>query len=324
LTAKSILVLIADQANDTGYGFPSAQFIAEHTEVSLRTVLRTVQIFEAMGLIVRTMRMDGKPGMALQLAIGKLRCDLRDEFKRAHADAQGKAGDGDVPCLTDMAASVSETVASVCETQVGVSETVLSVSETVPPHPLIGVPLIDPLMTQTPPNPLASEGEVLEFTAEQRAHLESMSGNPGRREFYEGFYRAENERTAAELARAAAQLHAVAEEMTRLQDAIPTVATARVWVMHECGFVEDCRRHGIGAVIDAVLELAAREGRQPWETGPAMARAWRKYQANGEWISPRYGPVKFFKLGIWRDERGWGWKVEAMRKQAEARAGSVR
>ena len=50
-TAKSVLVLLSDCANDEGYGWPSVERIAEKTEIAARTVMRILQVFVDIGLI---------------------------------------------------------------------------------------------------------------------------------------------------------------------------------------------------------------------------------------------------------------------------------
>ena len=322
LTAKSVLVLLADESNTHGFSWPSIERIALKTEVSKRTVLRMLQVLADIGLLGRTTHLlaNGKMVPAYQICVEKLGTDQRQAFEAAYKKAQSKHEDAGV--AETAGDNVAETEpASVVATVDSVAATQESVAATVPPHPHIGGPLTDPSVTQTPPNPLVTEGED-EFTAEQLAHLNKLGPHHPDRCCYERSYREMNQREREELAKAAAELRARAEEMARMQAAMPTVHTARGWVMRECGWVEDCRRHGIGAVVEAAIELETQAGKQPWETGAAIARAWKKYQANGEWISPRYGPLKFVKLGIWRDERGWGWKVEEMRRNAEARVGS--
>jgi hypothetical protein len=154
LAAKSVLVLLVDQANVDGLGWPSIDYIADRTEIKKRTVLRILQVFAAMGLIVRlpVVRF-GKKIPGYQLDMTKLGMDLADAFSRSYAEAQKKKPDAaGKKCRRDIGESVSETRESV-------SETHESVSETLPPDPHIGRPVIDPVLTQTPPTPSLREGE---------------------------------------------------------------------------------------------------------------------------------------------------------------------
>jgi hypothetical protein len=145
LTAKSVLVLIADQMNGEGFGWPSIEFISHSTEINRRTVLRVFQIFVEMELvaIVDRGKVNGKrKAQGIQLNTEKLGSDLAAEFARLLKIAQGRTS-GSGKCLRDTGRNVSETQKSVSETQ-------KSVSETFPPHPHIGGPVIDPLMTHSP------------------------------------------------------------------------------------------------------------------------------------------------------------------------------
>jgi len=118
-TAKNVLALIADQVNVDGLGWPSVEYIADRTEVNLRTVLRMIQVFTEIRLIkkTRTERF-GKTVPALQVNLARLGTDLRAEFATAYAKAQSKGGDG-APgeCRRDTVESVAETAEGVAETQ---------------------------------------------------------------------------------------------------------------------------------------------------------------------------------------------------------------
>ena len=154
LPAKSVLVLLADQVNAEGFGWPSVDFIVKGTEINKRTVLRVIQVFMAMDLLAKVDRGAHRtPGLQLNLTL--LGNDLREQFSHAYAEAQGTLKKACGKCLSD-------TGASVCETQQSVCETPESVCETLPPHPLIGGPVKDPLRTQ-PPNPPQAGGGVLEM-----------------------------------------------------------------------------------------------------------------------------------------------------------------
>jgi hypothetical protein len=53
-----------------------------------------------------------------------------------------------------------------------------------------------------------------------------------------------------------------------------------------------------------------------------MAEAWKKFKRNGENIVTHWSPVNFFALGIWDDERAWGWDRKKLELERGARVGS--
>jgi hypothetical protein len=146
--AKTVLVLLVDQMNGEGCGFPSLDFIARKTEQNIRTVRRVLQVFMEIELVMKVkIHRNGKliPGFQLNLAL--LGMDLREEYTKYFRAAQGKSsGSG----LRDTEEKVSETLFAVSETVQTVSETAQTVSETAPPHPLKGRPLRDPLKAHSP------------------------------------------------------------------------------------------------------------------------------------------------------------------------------
>jgi hypothetical protein len=94
-----------------------------------------MQVFEEIDLVRRIKVKDQLYSQAFQINLDLLEKDLKEPFRQAFNEAQGK--------------NVSET--SVSATPPTVSETVKSVSETVPPHPLIGVTVIEPPMNRKAP-----------------------------------------------------------------------------------------------------------------------------------------------------------------------------
>lgn len=150
LTAKSVLVLIVDEANAEGLAFVGLDRVATLTEINKRTALRIVQVFGEIDLVTRTEAwLKGKRMPAFQVNLTKLGLDLCSAFAVAYAGAQRKKGCG--KRLSDMGSTVSETRSSV-------SETAPSVAETFPPHPHIGGPLLFPLRSPTPVVPLQGTG----------------------------------------------------------------------------------------------------------------------------------------------------------------------
>jgi hypothetical protein len=326
-TAKNVLALIADQVNADGLGWPSMEYIADRTEVNLRTVLRMVQVFAAIGLLTKTRATRfGKSIPALQMNMEMLGTDLRDRFAAAYEIAQKKkrcAGEvgqcAPAECRSD---SEETAVADVAETVPDVAATLKSVAATVPPHPHIGGPVIDPLQTLPPEVPqggtVGESSDDLTFTPEQQAHLDKLEG--GKREFYAEYYRSENEQKAREAAEVARKLRDTAAEIERLQREMPTVDAARDWVMRECGWVVMGRGRG----VEYVIELAIRQdGREACRPASEMVKAWKKFKANHACMRFPYGPLKFIQLGLWRDERSWPWDNEKVRREAEACAGRL-
>jgi hypothetical protein len=144
-SAKWVLFLIADQVNSHGYGWPSVDFIVHGTEIKRRTVQRIIGVFTEMKLLTKISRGYRRtPG--LQLNLEKLGANLEEEFLKLYNDAQGKIS-------TERRSDTEENAEpSVVATQQSVVATQQSVAATLPPDPLIGRPLINPLQT----HPLAS------------------------------------------------------------------------------------------------------------------------------------------------------------------------
>jgi hypothetical protein len=326
-TAKNVLALIADQVNNEGLGWPSMEYIADRTEVNLRTVLRMVQVFAAIGLLTKTrMLRYGKEIPALQVNMALLGTDLREQFAAAYETAQKKkrcTGDESQPVSVECRRDSEPAAASdVAATGKGVAATSKSVAATIPPHPHKGGPLTDPLLTHPPSPQGGTVGGDCEpdpdFNEEQQAHLDRLSG--GQREHWERYYRSENEREQRERLEAARRLREMAAEIAELQRAMPTVAAARDWVMRECGWVITGRGKG----VEYVIELAIRQdGREPYRPASEMARSWKKFKAHHADMRFSYGPLKFIQLGLWHDERAWPWNQDKMRLESEASAGRV-
>ncbi|MBS1803535.1 MAG: hypothetical protein JST28_09210 [Acidobacteria bacterium] len=151
----------------------------------------------------------------------------------------------------------------------------------------------------TPPNPLASEGEVSEdsgatmfpeFTPEQLEHLARVRQRGEDAAFWERHYREENEAQAREA-------RARIAELARRREEFPDCARAVKAVMRGCGFVAGDERNKLPGVLLQVLTAEwQRVQRPPWITGPDMIEAWhRRKRSDG----PRYGPLKFYRDGHW-------------------------
>jgi hypothetical protein len=244
LTAKSVLVLLADCANDDGYGWPSEEKIADKTEIRMRTVKRILQVFVAIGLIARIDRGKHKtPG--LQLAIEKLGTDLAAQFAAAYRSAQSKE------CRRDIDADVAAT--SNC-----VAETSGNVAETFPLKPLKGGTVKEPPLNQLPLIPSLHEGK------------------------------------AADAIDAALANVAKALSITRRR----TLREIRKVIVLE--FEKGCGG-----------DVAER-----------MIAAWNRQAELSHLLRVKYGPEKFFSLGIWLDQRRWHFDEAKLEQLAGASIGS--
>jgi hypothetical protein len=146
LTAKSVLVLIVDEANAEGLAFVGLERVASLTEINKRTALRIVQVFGEIDLVGRTEAwLKGRMKPAFQVNLAKLGMDLSEPFSEAYGKAQRKSAGG--KCLSDMDEGVAATRRSVAETRTGVAETQ-------PPDPLIGRSPVVPFGSPTPIAPL--------------------------------------------------------------------------------------------------------------------------------------------------------------------------
>jgi hypothetical protein len=142
LTAKSVLVLIVDEANAEGLAFVGLDRVATLTEINKRTTLRMIQVFGAIDLVNRTeATLKGKLMPAFQVNLTRLGLDLAAEFGAAYQNVGGTRR-----CDAD---------ASVVATRRSVAATRGSVVATRPPHPLIGRSPLVPFVSPTPLPPQA-------------------------------------------------------------------------------------------------------------------------------------------------------------------------
>lgn len=305
-TAKSILALIADQVNVEGYGYPSVHYIAEKTEINLRTVLRVIQVFVEIGLLAKVDR-GPKKCFGIQLEVSKLGQDLREEFGAAYVRAQRK--DKAVPQLAVVCAGdVAETPESdVAATGESVAATGKSVAATVPPNPHIGVPVSVPLTSLPPLPPEGAPADGL--TQEQREHLEKLAGtDPERCKRMRSYYLESNAHAEVEGRRLLEEERKLHEREQAMRALMPDAAAARAWLMQQCGFVDSDRRRSLGGLLEEILQQEAELGNALWVTAPLMAERWRLFVVSGDQVEVHWTPVKFFKFGYWRDTRGWAWK----------------
>jgi hypothetical protein len=85
-SAKLVLVLLAEHANDEGFCFPSVEYIADRTELSVRQVLRVIQVFRNIGLVVKYKATGEHYDYYFVISLEKLGVDIstqvRDGFLR--------------------------------------------------------------------------------------------------------------------------------------------------------------------------------------------------------------------------------------------------
>lgn len=72
------------------------------------------------------------------------------------------------------------------------------------------------------------------------------------------------------------------------------------------------------------IALEADKGESPPTVALAMMAAWREQGKHSDLLKVNYGPVKFFCLGIWKNQNQWHWDESALRLAREARMGGMR
>lgn len=161
------------------------------------------------------------------------------------------------------------------------------------------------------------------LTPEQLAHLAKHANDAKWVAQWEGYYREANRAAAREAAKAAEEARAGEQLAAERRAQLGTVPAARAYVMRQCRFTPSRRGRGIERVIDDVLEQGLEIGEPLWETAPRMAEAWECFQANLEFIDVKWGPVNFYRLGIWKNKRGWAWNETKLERSRGARVGVV-
>ena len=336
LTAKSVLVLLCDQANDEGLGWPSIASIVKGTEINRRTVCRILEVFSAMELVERKEaeindRYGRRKVQAIQVDTAKLGLDLTEVFAAAYAASQGKVA---VPgragrwCLRD-GESVSETDSDQSlrpddrsqRPEVGLRDRE-PVSETDPPHPLIGRPLTDPVL-DPPLTRCARELETPAMDEGQAAHVVELlaRGRNADAAVWEKHYREQNLQKAVAASHASAK-QAAEEEALRAE--YPSLETALARVRKRCGFAWGGAGDELGPVLCEVFRDQEEMGKPVWRTAGQMVAMWELQRAQGSKLRARYGPLKFFRDGHWLDPSGWHWDNEVLKQLGETTAGSKR
>lgn len=163
----------------------------------------------------------------------------------------------------------------------------------------------------------------LPLTEEQLAHLAKHAGDAEWTAQWTGYYREANQAAAREAAKAAEAQRAEVERLGSLRAELATVPAARAYVMRACRFQKSRRGRGIEQVIDDVLNQGLEVGDPLWETAPKMEANWKLFQENAEFIDVRWGPVNFFRMGIWVNSRGWAWNEAKLERRRGASAGSA-
>lgn len=339
LTAKSVLVRLCSNADDNGETWVGNGRIAQDTEISTRTLERTIEIFEAMGLIERkwmlhTDRYGTRKKRFIYINLAKLGTDLTVEFAEAFAAAQGKKkGTGAQAVDEDdtlFGEGVSETGEGVCETGgegvsetvKGVSQTEKGVSQTVPPHPLIGGTVIELSLNKAQLAPTEENG--IGLTIEQQEHLDRIAaGKPGSvtLESWRLHYVDEN-RKALELA---AARDAEAAKDRELQAEYPDLKTGLKKMRTRCGF-SWAQGDKLGPVLEQVCADQLELGKPIWRVIAQMEAMWHLHikQAAVGRLWRRCGPMEFYRDGYWIDQGRWHWDAEVLKREIGAGVGSER
>gem|GEM_PF-5966573 len=169
--AKAVLIVLADAADNAGWGFPKVERLVASTELKLRTVRRVLQIFEEIDLVT-CQPVEGEfYKYAFQINLKALGTDLKEPFAARFRLAQRQqsildaAVEEEVVCETASVELFADAVVvkTVCETGKAVCETGKAVCETEPPHPHKGGTIIEP-----PLNLLVFPGAVLAPPGEER------------------------------------------------------------------------------------------------------------------------------------------------------------
>ncbi len=332
LTAKSVLVRICDQANDTdGLGYPSVARIAKDTEINPRTVARMVKVFAAMGLVkLFPMEINDRYGRrevdAIQVDLARLGTDMTEAFARCYAEAQGKvaepAGNGGW-YLRDRKGAVSETGEVISETESLVSETEKVISETKPPHPLIGRTIIEPSLEPSLNSRACApeNGAPEELTPEQQEHLDRLAAE-GRPESLVELVKLQYAGQNAKSAEARAVRDADAAKDAELAREYPDLETALAKMRKRCGFAW-AEGDELGPVLRQVFRDQEELGKPVWRTAAQMIAAWALQRRQGTRLRARYGPMKFFRDGHWLDPQGWHWNTALLELEGGANVGTL-
>jgi hypothetical protein len=331
LPAKSILVLLADMSDPKGYSFPGVDYIADRTEINARTVHRVFQVFVAIELLEKVpLGKHKSPGLQLNLAM--LGQDLRERFAQAYAAAQ-KQKRAAVECLTDTSSDAGDDVS---QTPENVSQTLFDVSQTPPLEPLKGVTVIQPSENRNPVVP-CTQG-----TKNESEKSDAGTKENGAADLASNCVSSDDDRAPGD--RRDRLQPAGDDQLDMLHDR-PGDATGNAQGARGAGDRRDRPGAGeSGAAADRALEQIASalgitrprtlrairsaiaceaEKGDPLPTiALAMIAASKKQDANSRLLTCKFGPDKFFGLGIWRDESRWYWNEQLLREQAGASVGS--
>lgn len=114
-----------------------------------------------------------------------------------------------------------------------------------------------------------------------------------------------------------------------LEDLLPQPLAREGRRETEIGYAVDqvCSALGVAnrrkrRLLADVIALEAEKGELPPTIALAMIAAWNAQAANSHRLRVKFGLVKFFGEGVWKDQRRWHWDEELLRRQAEARVGS--
>lgn len=88
----------------------------------------------------------------------------------------------------------------------------------------------------------------------------------------------------------------------------------------ECDVSDERQRKKLSK---AIAQYAQKENLSQDESAALMIGAWREYREAMPLLRYRWGPVKFFTLGHWRNPDGWPWDQQLLDRERVARQARV-
>jgi hypothetical protein len=265
-TEKLVALVLADSHQDRcgAHTFPSVMTISEDALMDERTCRRVLGSLERKGVIVRERgERQGRGQVTFYI------------FPALDGVAEKSEKGGQNAPLSNVDISIKRRAKG------GQKGDILRT-------PLLVEQEQEQVQKQTPPNPLANEGE--NATAEKPTALKSTKSAPASGDLFP-------DRNAGEVGRAVDQ------------------------VMQGGGFT----RKRLRRVLEAVIRQRADLGEVPASVALAMIAAWKSYTAQGARLRARWGADKFFADGYWNKPDSWMWDSQVLadeRLRSEASVGS--
>lgn len=95
---------------------------------------------------------------------------------------------------------------------------------------------------------------------------------------------------------------------------------ARDRVCRECDLADERQQRKIAK---AIAQYACKAHLSADQVATAMVEAWSEYCAAMPMLRFRWGPVKFFTLGHWRNADSWPWDEQLIERERMARQARV-